>query len=133
LKSLIAFFVLTAMTVSASAAEAKLTGIEILCQKKADQALAKVAEALGMGKGVGHIGGSDLTEKKTDSEGNLFMIFNGGPLASQIDDGYRSGTGAVVRMVVAGKASCLVDNVVIDTGASFQVRMKRDSLEEQAK
>jgi hypothetical protein len=123
---ILVLFATSILSVAANAKTAakepvKAKAIETICQENADIALTKVAAALGLGKGVGHLGGSAPSEEaEKDGSGNTILTFGGAPLAGPKDDGYISGAGAIVRMVITGKSTCEVENVNIDTGASFR-------------
>jgi hypothetical protein len=93
------------------------------CIAKADIALAKVAQTLGLGKGVGHIGGSEITNQTKDDSGHRVLTISGGVLAANDTDGYLTGTGAIIEMIET-KKGCFVNSVSVSTGADFQAQME---------
>lgn len=113
------------MTLSSVFAHASVSVIDTICKGKAEKALAKVAQALGLGQERhGLAGGCRRIKTERDDNGNYFVTYGDSLLSTQDVDGSFSGTGAEVEMIVTQKTECEVNSVKVATGAELRAAGK---------
>lgn len=89
------------------------------CKAKVERVISATGKVLGMGNGVGHLGGAEITGSKKLEGGTLVYIYSGGVLSANNVDGYLSGTGAETEVIFNG-TGCEISKISINTGADYR-------------